>query len=144
MSLFIVQIFALLMIVSAFCGLWYKINRVTVICKGLQTSKTDKRISQKLSQPKNVYFCISVSVSSSSVLETYTKPCYFYQAKFFEIPLSQPADVLFIPHQLSIHLHLEAMHHWKHLTGKSQLPFLPSTQTHSLKATCEIFPQIDN
>ena len=90
-------------------------------------------------------FCILVSVFSNAVPETYIIPCYFCQAKFFKIPLSQLPHFLFTPHQMIVHLRLEAMHHCKRLTGQPQLPFLPSTQISSVKSSCaHFFPHLAN
>ena len=90
-------------------------------------------------------FCIPVSVFSNAVPETYIIPCDFCQAKFFKIALSQLPDFLFTPHEMSIHLRVKAMHHWKHLTGQPQLPFLPGTQTSSVKSTsAHFFPHLAN
>ena len=75
----------------------------------------------------------------------FLKHTLYHQAKFFKIPLSQLPNFLFTLHQMSIHLRLEAMHHWKHLTGQPQLTFLPSTQTSSVKSSsAHFFPHLAN
>ena len=78
-------------------------------------------------------FCMPVSVFSNAVPETYIIPCHFCEAKFFKIPLPQLPIFSLTSHQMSIPLRLEAMHHWKHLTGQPQLPFLQSTQNHRVR-----------
>ena len=90
-------------------------------------------------------FCIPVSEFSNAVPETYIIPCYFCQANFVKILLSQLPDFLFTPHQMSIRLRLEATHPSKHLTGQPQLPFLPSTQTSNAKSSsAPFFPHFAN
>ena len=89
--LIIVQTFAPLIIFLTFSGPSYEINRVNnSTFKSIQTSEKDKIPFQQESLPRKIFtFCILVSVFSKTVPETYIIPCYFCEAKFFKILLSQ-------------------------------------------------------
>ena len=112
------------MIFLALCSPFYEMYRINVTCRSIGTSETDKIVFPKKKLPRKLFtFWISVSVLSKTAAETNIIQCNFCQAKLFQIPLSQLSNCLFRPHQMSFHLRLEAMHHWKHLTGKTSTPF---------------------
>ena len=141
--LIIIQIFALLMIILAICGLAYEVNCVNDICQSIPTSKSEKKFWTMILTTKIVHFlhpCVRVFEYRS-----WNTHSYFRKAKIFKIPFSLLPDFLFTPQQLSVHLRQEAMHYWKHLTGQHQLRFFPSTQNSSVKSWCaHFFPHLAN
>ena len=143
--LIIVETFTQLMIVLAVCGLSYKVNRVDVTCQSIKTSESDKSSFNKFLGHEKCSFSASLSPCfRMSFLKRTKYPVTFVKQNFTKFLCGNYQSFCSHPTR-KYSYRLEAMDHWKHLTGKPQHRFHPSTQTSSVKSSCaHFFPHMAN